>query len=294
MPTQGLTYRGVSRTTQPPACTLTLDDLKKLFVALNDRTIEAATRQLATVQRPPETPEAEFARMRQEAISASGLTLLVFGQAGEHVVITAPEAIDATVLPDVITTISFDSALSFNARMNYEPQDRFRLRFDMTEPPGFNTYNPWEEPTPNTSKLEITGTSDSWVAGVHQKVIEFLGHRLRRRRWLHSSTFFNVINYVVGFPAAFWAIHRIDQTVGRHLAEWPSVLRGALYIYLFLIALLMFRLAIGGLRWLFPLFELKGSRSVGARATVGILVFGLLGSLVYDVLKAIAMLPWRR
>jgi hypothetical protein len=288
MTPQGLTFRGISRSLRVPPCSLSLDDLKKLFGELNEQTLRAAERQYSLIQRPPETQEPEFTRLKSEAIAASGLSLVIIGTAGEQIVVTAPEAIEPSILPDGISSINFDSALSFNARMNYEPQNRFRLRLDFTEPPGFDAYNPWDQPTPNNSAFEITGTDDTWVAGVHQKVMEFLNRRRLRRNWLHTAMTFNLANWFIGFPAAFWAVFRMDSAFRDELMRWPTALRGALLIYLFLVALLFFRIFVGGLRWLFPLVELRGSRSIKARAAVGAVLVSIATAFLYDVLKAVA------
>lgn len=66
-----------------------------------------------------------------------------------------------------------------------------------------------------------------------------------------------------------------------------GTLRGAIYVYIVLLGLLIFRLIIAGFRWIFPLVELEGTRSKKARGVLGTILSALLLALLYDILKTL-------
>jgi hypothetical protein len=279
-------YRGLFHNNPVPSCALTRDDLRKLYRELEPRAREAVVEQLAWLSQPVGMDDAEFQRSKESVISRSGLTVNILGSRGEQVGGTHSGVLDDANLPDRITQISFDSAAAYRAQMNVNPLDRFLIRFDFTEPPNYGKYNPWDENTPNDSLIEVVGAKETWVTAVHENTLAFLRHRSRRRAWLHSSATFNIANYLIGFPLAFWVVFRLDQMFSTPLSRVPGVLKGAIYVYLVLMALLVFRVCFALLRWIFPVVELEGAPTKSARAAVSAFVFALLSSLAYDILKA--------
>jgi len=266
---------------------LSIDDLRRLFVDLNTLTREVTGAQIDALQLPAGTEQRSFAELQKKAKSEAGLTMFVLGRNGEQIAIEAAAAITREVLPDSLTNITLDSGARFKMQLNYDPMNRFRLVFDFTESPVVVGYDPWNQPTPNGSQFEIIGNNQTWVAGVCEKVLNFVKTRKRSRRWLHSSTTFSLLNWFIGFPAAFWLIYRVDSSLQQIFVGLPSALRTGAYIYMFLVILLFFRVLIYLLRWLFPIVELEGSRSTTARATGSVIVIGLVTALIYDVLKAV-------
>ncbi len=280
-------YQGLSRTIQIPACVLSVDDLRRLFIDLDARTREVTAAQIDGLQLPAGTAPADFARVKEQAKAEAGLTMFVNGRNGEQIILHTATAITREILPHTLLSITFDSAPRFNMQLKYDPLNRFRLVLDFREPAGVISYDPWSYPTPNESSFTIIGNNQTWVAGVSDIVLGFLKDRKRSRRWLHGPITFTLANWLIGFPAAFWLIYRVDHITQRFVAGLPTALRGGIYIYVFLTLLLVFRVLVYILRWLFPIIELEGSRSKAVRATVSTVEVGLLTGLVYDVLKAI-------
>jgi len=264
-----------------------VDDLRRLFIDLDARTREVTAAQIDGLQLPAGTAPADFARVKEQAKAEAGLTMFVNGRNGEQIILHTATAITREILPHTLLSITFDSAPRFNMQLKYDPLNRFRLVLDFREPAGVISYDPWSYPTPNESSFTIIGNNQTWVAGVSDIVLGFLKDRKRSRRWLHGPITFTLANWLIGFPAAFWLIYRVDHITQRFVAGLPTALRGGIYIYVFLTLLLVFRVLVYILRWLFPIIELEGSRSKAVRATVSTVEVGLLTGLVYDVLKAI-------
>ena len=286
VPIAGPAYQGLSRTIQIPACVLSIEDLRRLFIDLDALTREVTSVQIDGLQQPANTTPADFSRLKEQAKREAGLNMFVQGKNGEQVILHSAAAITREILPDALLAITFDSASRFNMQLTYDPLNRFSLVLDFREPGGVISYDPWNYPTPNESGFTIIGNDQTWVAGVNEMVLSFLNARRRSRRWLHGPITFTLVNWLTGYPAAFWLIYRVDSITQRFVAGLPTALRGGIYIYLFLTLLLVFRVLIYVLRWLFPIIELEGSRSKAVRTTVSVVLLGLFTKLIYDVVKA--------
>jgi len=284
-PIQTFQYRGINRTSIVPPCVVTLADLRRLYAELERKAIEARERHCRGIVRPLDAVEADFEQAKVEFIRDARLTLTVLGSEGEQIVSRSVEALDSESLPLRINLIVFDSAAAAQA-VNVPLMNRFKLSLDFTEPTNFDTHNPWSEPTPNRSTLEVVGNDSTWVTGVHESTMSFLKRYRRRRKWLHSQRTFNFLNYAVGLPAAFWCVYRIDQLLPVVTTLHP-VLRAGIYVYLFMMITLLFRIAIRGLRWILPVVELEGARSWKARAGVWVVLSAVMLGLLKDVIKTL-------
>jgi len=279
-------YRGTYRILKIQPCAVSIDDLRKLYTRLSEKTSEALEAYLGTINPQPGQDLQELDKLKDEARNIGGLTIIIIGANGEQIVDTRIDALSSDDLPDKITSITFDSAYALKA-FNVTLPNSFRLNLDFTEPPGFHAYNPWDQPTPNNSNLEVSGPNTTWVSGVHETVLSFFNERKRNRAWLHSQVTFNVLNWLFAFPASLWITYRIDNIFQSQLQNVHVTLRGALYVYLVLISLLAFRVIMAGFRWIFPVIELQGARSRKVRAVLGTGLGSLLLALLYDILKAI-------
>jgi multisubunit Na+/H+ antiporter MnhE subunit len=119
--------------------------------------------------------------------------------------------------------------------------------------------------------------------------MDFFRTRRRRRAWLHTQRSFSVAHWVVGFPAALWIVYRLSYYAPALTRLHPALL-GAIYAYVFLLSLLVFRGIVWLVRWLFPVVEFAGSRSKVVRSVLSLVLSSLLLALLYDVLK---MIFWR-
>ena len=228
--------------------------------------------------------EVQFENLKAQARLVGKLVVTIQGADGEQIIATSGDAVKSG-LPDEIRTITFDSAAALKSH-NLAPIDRFNLRLDFTEPPSFDSYKPWDQPTPNGSLLEVVGTDHTWVTGTYESTLSFFRRRGRKRAWAHSQRTFNALNWLLGFPAALWIIYRLDS-FGVGVSSMHTALLGALYVYVFLLALLLFRGMIWIVRWMFPVIEFQGARNKTVRVVVGGVVSSLVAALLYDVMRTL-------
>lgn len=281
----GFAYRGLYRTTKLPTCVVTRDDIRRLYTELDQKAVEALRRHLEGLPRPRDVEEAQFEELKAQALVDGRLTATVQGADGEQLVTRSVEDLVDSNLPDRITWLTFDSAAAMKAQ-NVTLINTFTVRLDFTEPPGFDAYNPWDQPTPNNSQLEVAGSDQTWVTAVYESTLAFFRRRKRRRGWLHTQHAFNILHWLIGFPGALWLVYRLDSSIPA-FGRMHTALRGAFYIYCFILFLLVFRVIVWGFRWIFPVVELHGARSNKVRAILGAILASLLLALIYDVLKTL-------
>ncbi len=226
-PSDWPSYRGRLHSAKVPPCFVSRDDLRKLYTQLDARTSEALEKHIAGLTRPPNVDAEGWNRTLQHLRHDAKLNITVLGADGEQIVARSVEALSDQELPDRIAVARFDSAAALQF-INITPIHRFYVHLDFTEPPTFANYNPWSQPTPNASQIEVTGSDQTWVAGVYQLIIGFFRARRRRRAWLHAQRTFNVAHWIIGFPAALWIVYRLNYYVPALGGMHPALL-GAIY-----------------------------------------------------------------
>lgn len=277
-------FSGLSRTAKPPACVLTLADLRRLYVELDRKATEALERFLANEIRPPGTTEEDFNALKEQARALGHVTVTARGVGGEFLAGRSEGVLTSDQLPHKLLTVTFDNTTGLQSA-NVSLPNRLTVRLDFSEPPTFGVYDPWSEPTPNQTRIEVHGSDETWVSATFMTALSFFEQRKRFRRWLHGEVAFNILNWTLGIPSALWATFRIDQLLLGPNGALSGGLRAAVSIYILLLGLLGFRALFYSLRWLFPLIEFEGARSTAVRGAVGAVAASLFVGLLYDVLK---------
>src|SRR5207245_3864549 len=134
------TFRQLSLTAAVPPCTISIDDLKRLYLELESKTREAFERYAAGIQRPADMPIAEFQRLRTQAADLAHVTVLIVGAGGEQLASTTADLLEPIHLPEAITSIVFDSAVSLQAA-NVTLPNQFRVYLDLRSPSAVVSYD---------------------------------------------------------------------------------------------------------------------------------------------------------
>lgn len=283
---KALDYKGLNLKTFIPSSVISIDDLKNLYNQLDAKAGEALEKMISESKKPADQSEEDFNNLKEQARDVGHLTVIIHGGDGEQIVKSSKEIFEKQYLPESINTIIFDSSAGLET-LNINMLNRFFVNLDFAETPGFHKYNPWDKPTPNNSVIEVIGADHTWVTAIYETILKFFRSRKKKRAWLHSWITFNILNWLIGIPGSLWFVYRIDTIFSTFFEKLHGVLQGAIYVYVLLFALLIFRLIIGGFRWIFPLIELEGSRSKKIRGILGTVQSALLLALIYDVLKNI-------
>jgi hypothetical protein len=189
--------------------------------------------------------------------------------------------------PDDVASVFFDTSIPLRTAHNFIPRNKCVLYLDFTRPEVFNfTLLPSQE-TPNQSSVDVEGSDATWVRGVYHEVNSYISDHPSTLRILHRHTTYDLLVWTLGFPLAFWLCFRLSPYVSKATAS--PFLSAALYLYLFLISLSGFRILFHYARWIWPLVEFRGPKNKALRHKVlwSALALSLIGSLLYDLLKAI-------
>jgi hypothetical protein len=257
--------------------------LRRLYNELDRKTMEALDRFLALQLKGPGQSDADFEALKQQARDRGHVMVTIRGSAGEFLSARSPDVLSADYLPHRLLNVTFDNTSALQAD-NISLPNRLNVRLDFSEPPGFMVYDPWNQPTPNNSLIDVYGIDETWVSATFHAAANFFDNRKRRRRWLHLPATFNILNWIAGIPAALWTAFRLDGWLIASL-DLPSGLRAAADIYVVLLGMLAYRVLFYTVRWMFPLIELHGARSLAFRRVLGAVVASLVLALLYDVLK---------
>lgn len=283
--------KGTTRNFPIPSCSLTADDLRRLYQILEKKVDEARDRQIAALQQLPEQTVAEFEQFKENVRSALKLVVRIQGRTGEWTAAMTVEALQDDSLPDTITGVVYDSAFLFRSRFSSEPQDSFSVTLDFTRTGILDLTNLYAEPAQNQSAALVSGLNSTWVDGVFDELRRFFNERTTSRDWLYSRYTYEFLVLFLGFPISFAFVYRMDRIL-RPTLVLPDALFVALYVYLVLVALLAFRLLFNYAKWIFPKIEGITRRQGGPRlhkTILGAIALVLLSLTITSLVRMIGI-----
>ena len=141
--------------------------------------------------------------------------------------------------------------------------------------------------TPVNSTLEIFGENETWVSGVHKKVIESIKERGNVHGWLHVNNIYDLFLWFFIIPLDFRLLYFINHSLPEHFSKMSVFLKSAIYLYFFILTLNVFRIIFNYARWVFPYVELIPSIKKGAivhRYVLGAIVVAIISAVIYDLI----------
>ena len=282
-PIPPLVMRGTTRQFVLPSCLLTANDLRRIYRLLEQKALEAAERQVATLTLQAGQTQVQLGEMSAAVRSALSLVVRLQTSSGEWINGTTIDLLSDEQLPDGIVRIEFDSAFLYRSRFNNSvPNNSFTLTVDLARPPILDM-----NPQQNGSAAIIWGLDATWTNAIHDELAAFFRQRRTRRGWLHSPRSYDALVILVGFPLSFEIVYQLDRVI-RHRALLPEALSVALYVYAVLVVLFLFRTLFNYSRWSFPKLEVDAPRQhigAGHRVAISTLALMVLGVLIKAGLK---------
>ena len=271
---------------QIAACAFSKADLRTLCERLQEASDEAANEEInhyAPLDRPAEQILAD----RELLKSGFELKVTVSGMNDETVFGTIPMVFNSARFPEKIKSLYINSSQELRNLHDWAPRNRFELFLDFTKPALFNFLLTPSGPTPNASKILVTGLNSAWVNGVYSDVAAFVRGRKTHRRLLHRSGVYDLLLLCGGLPFAFSISAKLSGIMNTLFGELSGLLHSAAQVYVFFIALNLFRILFDYARWIFPLVEYQDPSGtvIKHRIFLGGLILGVLGNFIYDLLK---------
>ena len=220
-----------------------------------------------------------------EREQAFRITVTIVGRHGESLFGYGTESLTSPNIPEPIDSIYISNCAAYQTVTGRNPLNNFTLHLDFSTPPLVDNNNPASAPTPNVSILTIEGDRDAWVASIHQAVMNVLEKRFNKRRIFHMAHIYDIGLAFFGFPLAIYLCWRVSEFVETNVGAHSLFLSTAAYIYVFFIALNIYRVLFGYARWAFPAVDLTSSESQSKhhRKAWFAIVLGIIGTAIYDL-----------
>jgi len=297
LPVLSYAVKGSYRQFAVPSCLLSGQDLRRLYKLLKRRAEEASSREVEKVHIQPGQTEEQLGQVKQWVASQLDLVVTVAGRRGDWVAASGDGVLSDEALPDSIVRIIYDSAHQFRNQFKRDPDNSCVVVTDFSRTHILDLSNLALSPDPNESSVRVSGVDDTWVKAVCEDLKSFFDERRKPRGWLHHRFSYDVLLWLLGIPASFLVVYRIDRLFNPSLAL-PISLASPLYVLLFVLALLIFRIIFNYSRWVFPKVEGPGRMtwptfhkavliliggtlvSLLVESTIGILGVGLFGNTI--------------
>jgi len=92
------------------------------------------------------------------------------------------------------------------------------------------------------------------VIGTFEQIMSSLEERKSKWAWLHNANIYDLILWFFIAPILFWNLHKLDSTMNKLLTP-SAVLNAAVYVYLFVTMLWIYRIFFNAFRWVFPVLS---------------------------------------
>lgn len=116
---------------------------------------------------------------------------------------------------------------------------------------------------------------------------EFFDERKTKLNWLHRGAVYDTAVFLLGLPLAIWGDFRLSEILAR-VPTMPLIISSAIYVYVFMFALNLFRLVFLYSKWVFPKVELETQRvssPLRHRTAWVVITLPIVTAFIYDVLK---------
>jgi len=117
------------------------------------------------------------------------------------------------------------------------------------------------------------------------KLTQFFSERKTNTNWLQRAAVYDILLSFLAVPISIWLAYRVGAFIEKTTP--PSIITTAVYVYVFFIVLVLFRLLFSYSRWVFPKVELDQASSspFRHRGVWAAIILTLVGAFLYDGLK---------
>ncbi len=152
-----------------------------------------------------------------------------------------------------INRIIIESSYMYRDVFNKEPRNRFDINIDSSIVAFDDMKN--TSITSNESTFRVSGDNQTWVDGVFTTIDKFFNENKLKRGWLYSKHTYDVLLLIITFPAIFWIVRQLEPIIKSSFPNSSKVYYVALFVYISVISLLLFRYSYNLLKILFPYIE---------------------------------------
>ena len=276
------------RSTPITAVCLSLIDVKKIFSRLEKIVHDEGGREIAKLERQTEMNDEQWeARKKEIMAGAFRVTVTIEGESGDRLHGDTLALFDSPNRPERVKNVFMTNSTAFRWWTKNNPTRSFDLMLDFARPKLLDSENYVSAPTPNLSRLNVEADNENWIAIISEAVSGVLSDKSNNRKFLHQAFIYDLGLLIVGLPFAFYLSWKLSDVVAHHLSEKNTFLGAAAYVYLFALAVWLYRILFGYTKWAFPALELKeNADSISNHRTFWYaIIVGLAVNFLYEWLK---------
>lgn len=267
------------------ACSFDKSELRTFLAVLQERLDAAAELEIGRFQQNQQSDE-EYERIKNEIRWGYKLRPTLMGEGGRELYGTVEEVFDSPNFPEVVKSIYINSAIPLDVSYNFRVHNSVEMFIDFSRPAIFDFHIMPGQRTPNETNYKVQGQDATWVNGLFHEMESFISSHRSPAPWLHEHSIYDIFLWFLGYPLGFWLCFKASPLLPE--GETASLfVRAALYVYIFLMALVVLRALFHYARWVFPIAEYRHvrNRALRHRAALAALSIGLFGSVLYDLIK---------
>lgn len=246
--------------TQLNSTKVSIGDLEKLIPILEEANNESKELEIPELKKSDDFQNGSIDEKQIRALLTNHMTVRVgiFGINGEYIQTDFPQSLTSDQIPNAIKTIIIDNSSSFQLAFKREPMNQFKITLDFKTPYIFDFVSSPSLATPNASSIELLGVNETWVNGNYSKFTDYFKGKKTNRGWIHKSSIYDALLWVLLFPIGLGYLRKIDHWVLSfdNISYSPAFFT-VTYLFLLLIIFLIFRILFNYLRWLYPYLELE-------------------------------------
>jgi len=269
---------------------VSMEDVARIFARLEGLVKEQGQTELAMLIRPENKSDDEFVKDKNQLLSSAyRVTVTIEGSGSEKLFGDDVSLFTSPNLPVRVSQIYMTNKTAYRGAVNQAPMNSFEFFLDFSKPPLMDANSFVSSPTSNTSKIEVQGARESWVAAISEAVVGVISARSLRRRWLHRGFVYDLGLMILALPLGLYACAKAFKIVDA-ISQDHVFISSTIYTYIVLCAIWIYRMFFGYTKWAFPLSELSSNRdSVGVhRAIWGALLLGLAVNFLWDLIKVLS------
>lgn len=263
------------------------EELKKLLLLLQERANKACEIECVKVEAMPNIKDLEL--IKSDLKKCSELKITIIGINGEELFGSIEEVFASLHFPENVKSMYVNSDLQYRVPHKYYPENSFHLNIDFSKPQVFDFSFLPSERTSNDSQFEVEGSDSTWVNGVFLEIDSFIKYKPSKFPTVHKGGVYDILVWVLGIPFGFWACLKFENILSAGVLTIHSFIANALFVYVFLLSLFLFRILFHYFRWVYPMIEYryKSERSLIHQAALLSITIGLIGKFIYDVIRYI-------
>ncbi len=264
------------------------EDLHKLLHILQERSNTACDIELADYEQL-ELTDQEYEANKEILKEGFELKITLLSPDGQEFYGTIDDVFNSPNFPDQIKSVFVGSEIPLKVGYNYYPRNSFQLFLDFSKPELFNMSFLPSLATPNESNIAVQGYDATWTHGVYHEFNTFIKKYPSRFTWIHKHSIYDFLLYIIGLPYGFWFCYKLSSLLTNIFGKFSSFVQSAAYVYVFLVALVLFRLLFHYSRWIWPLVEYSSPKNLAFkhRVTLTIITLGMASTLICDLIKAV-------